>query len=236
MLQSIKIFVENKIQAWRQEFFPAISRSWESPPYFQQDQILRFQSLQSGRPAPTSPSAGLWTAPANLKGANPTSLVNQVIDWAEEIQREQVETLNRDSARKTKEQTLSTNAEIKRLTHLLLLALRSGNINMAMMIFSHLEARSANEVTRCLMEKTQTLQEHKRELSLQIQQQGTDVESGKNIQKIKTDMDQANDDISVLQTFIKDVAQNKQESIELANAFITREHETAMSILQSWGR
>ena len=80
------------------------------------------------------------------------------------------------------------------------------------------------------------MQDNKRKLTQDLQNQKTDPEGTKNMQKINAEMQQSNDDISVLQTFIRDVAQNKQASIELANAFISKEHETTMAIVRSFGR
>ncbi|MCE9623870.1 MAG: hypothetical protein K8R69_00215 [Deltaproteobacteria bacterium] len=169
-----------------------------------------------------------------LPEQNPLTLRN--IDWDREISQQALEQFSRDSTRQAKAETLSQDAKINRLVQVMLLALRSGNISLAMLLFSHIETTTANEVTRCLMTKVQNLQDNKRKLSLDLQNQKTDPEGTKNMQKINADMQQANDDITVLQTFIRDVAQNKQASIELASAFLSNEHETTMAIVRSFGR
>lgn len=166
--------------------------------------------------------------------SNPLTL--QRIDWSQEIQQSTLDDLSRSSARQAKCEALSQNAKTNRLTQLLFLALRSGNISLAMLLFSHLEASTANDVTRCLMEKLQKMQDNKRKLAQDIQNQKDDAQGSKNLQKIKFEMEQVNDDISVLQTFIKDVAQNKQSALEMANAFLSKEHETTMAIVRSFGR
>lgn len=173
---------------------------------------------------------GGWRFPE----ANPITL--QAVDWSQEIRQGNLQDLARASARQAKSEALSQNAKANRLAHLLFLALRSGNISLAMLLFSHLEAATANEITTCLMEKVQKMQDNKRKLAQDIQNQKDDAQGSKNLQKIKLDMEQVNDDISVLQTFIRDVAQNKQASLELANAFISKEHETTMAIVRSFGR
>ncbi len=165
---------------------------------------------------------------------NPLTL--QPVDWSQEIRQDTLQGLSRASARQAKSEALSQNAKVNRLTHLLFLALRSGNVSLAMLLFSHLEAATANEITRSLMEKVQKMQDNKRKLAQDIQNQKDDAEGSKNLQRIKLEMEQVNDDISVLQTFIRDVAQNKQASLELANAFISKEHETTMAIVRSFGR
>lgn len=171
---------------------------------------------------------GGWRFPAS----NPLTL--QTVDWSQEIRQGTLQDLARASARQAKSEALSQNAKTDRLAHLLFLALRSGNISLAMLLFSHLEAATANEITTCLIEKVQKMQDNKRKLAQDIQNQKDDAEGSKNLQRIKLDMEQVNDDISVLQTFIRDVAQNKQASLELANAFISKEHETTMAIVRSF--
>jgi hypothetical protein len=167
-------------------------------------------------------------------GINPLTL--EPIDWGKEISQQNLDSLAQESVRNAKSETLSNDAKLNRLTQLMMLALKSGNISLAMLIFSHLEAQSANELTRSLIGKVQQIQQHKRELSQQIQTQPNDAEGSKAIQQIKTEMESANDDLTVLQTFIRDVAQNKQQSLEMANAFLSSEHELSMSIIRSFGK
>lgn len=173
-------------------------------------------------------------ANARFPESNPITL--QRIDWSQEIHQSTLQDLSRASARQAKSEALSQNAKTNRLAQLIFLALRSGNISLAMLLFSHLEAATANELTQCLMEKVQKMQDNKRKLAQDIQNQKDDADGSKNLQRIKFQMEQVNDDISVLQTFIKDVAQNKQSALELANAFLSKEHETTMAIVRSFGR
>ncbi len=165
---------------------------------------------------------------------NPLTL--EQIDWEKEICRSTLQNLNTDSARQAQAETLSQDAKINRLVHLMMLAIRSGNISLAMMLFAHVETRTANQMTQILMKKVQALQDEKRKLTQEIQNQKTDAEGSKKLQALQNDVSQVNDDIAVLQTFIRDVAQNKQASIELANAFISKEHETTMAVVRSFGR
>jgi hypothetical protein len=261
MLQSLKVLVENKVRTIFENYLPSLpvifstNDSKIDEANNQQQALQRcFYTMENGGVlTETSPSKTVaQTFDANgfyqwmqgldvqvspqLTFPEKNPLTGQTIDWAQEICQSNLDSLNRQSLRDAKEQTLSENEKINHLSHLLLAALKSGNISLAMMIFSQMEARSANAVTSCLMEKVRKLQDHKRDLSLQIQQQKDDAEGSKNIQKIKTDMETANDDISVLQTFIRDVAQDKQYSLEMANGFLTREYETTMSIVRSFGR
>ena len=165
---------------------------------------------------------------------NPLTL--EPIDWENEICRSTLQNLSTGSARLAQAEALSQDAKINRLVHLMMLAIRSGNISLAMMLFAHVETRSANQMTQILMKKVQALQDEKRKLTQEIQNQKSDSEGAKKLQTLQNDVSQVNDDIAVLQTFIRDVAQNKQSSIELANAFISKEHETTMAVVRSFGR
>lgn len=165
---------------------------------------------------------------------NPLSL--EGINWQEEIGQNNLEGLLRDSARQAKKEVASSNQKINRLNHLLFLALKSGNLSLAMLLFAHLEAKEANELTRSLVGKLQDLQQKKRDLSQQIMAQNNDSQGTKNTQMIKTEIEGVNDDISVLQTFLRDIAQNKQQSLEMANGFITQEHQITMAVVRSFGR
>jgi hypothetical protein len=86
------------------------------------------------------------------------------------------------------------------------------------------------------VQKLRDLQDKKRGLSQQIMTQSDDAQGVKNTQMIKTEIEGINDDISVLQTFIREVAQNKQQILEMANGFLTQEHQITMSIVRSFGR
>lgn len=177
-----------------------------------------------------------FSANTPLRYPSQNPLTFESVNWQTEIQQSYLNDILRDSSRQAKQQVFSQNQKINRLTHLLMLILRSGNISLAMMIFAHLEAKEANELNRTLVGKMQELQQQKRQLSSQITGQKNDAEGMKNYQAIKIEIDSVNDDISVLQTFIRDVAQNKQQALELTNAFLTQEHETSMSIIRSFGR
>ncbi|HKY61866.1 MAG TPA: hypothetical protein VJR29_00465 [bacterium] len=166
---------------------------------------------------------------------NPLTL--EPIDWEKEICRSTLQNLSAGSARLAQAETLSQDAKLNRLVHLMMLAIRSGNISLAMMMFAHVESRMANQMTQILMTKVQEIQDRKRKLTQDIQSQKTDsAEGAKKLQILQNDVSQANDDIAVLQTFIRDVAQNKQSAVELANAFLSKEHETTMAVVRSFGR
>ncbi len=254
MLQSIKIFVQEGVHAFlsnlQSEVSPNPTSKTDPAPLQALFQSLQIGSEASPSPAPTAAALspeqlapfkkfiqeiGLGDG-STVQFPEKNPLTATPINWEKEIRDSNLQTMQRESTRKAKEKVYSQNAKTNRLIHLMLIAIQSGNISLAMMLFSHLEAQSANELTKALMEKVHSLQDHKRELTRQLQSQKNDAEGSKAMQKIKTDIEQANDDISVLQTFIRDVAQNKQYAIELANAFIQKEHETTMAVVRGFAR
>lgn len=172
--------------------------------------------------------------PLKFPEENPITL--ESIDWQKEICESTLKNLSAGSARQAQIEATSQDAKINRLVHLMMLAVRSGNIALAMMMFAHLESSTANQMTQMLMTKVQALQDQKRKLTQDIQGTKNDSEGAKKLQSLQNEVSQANDDIAVLQTFIRDVAQNKQASIELANAFLSKEHETTMAVVRSFGR
>ena len=172
--------------------------------------------------------------PLHFPEQNPLTL--ERIDWEKEICRSTLENLSKGSARLAHAEAHSQDAKLNRLVHMMMMAIQSGNISLAMMLFAHVETRTANQMTQILMKKVQALQHQKRKLTQDIQNQKTDSEGAKKLQTLQNEVSQANDDITVLQTFIRDVAQNKQAAIELANAFLSKEHETTMAVVRSFGR
>ena len=178
---------------------------------------------------------GMQASPSlRFPSSNPISL--EKINWQEELRQTHLDDLLTQSARQAKFEVYSRNEKINRLNHLLLLALKAGDLSLAMLLFAHLEAKEANEVTRSMVGKLRDMQQKKRQLSDQIMLQKGDAQGVKNTQMIKTDIESLNDDISVLQSFIREIAQNKQQSIEMANGFITQEHQTTMAVVRSFGR
>jgi len=173
---------------------------------------------------------------AGLQFPKQNPLTLESINWQSEIQQGNLQSLLRESSRKAREEVYTQNAKINRLSHLLLMALRSGNISLAMMLFAHLETAEANELTKSLVLKLRGLQDKKRQLSQQMMSQTDDAQGAKQTQMLKTEIESVNDDISILQTFIKDIAQNKQQAIEMANGFLNLEHQTTLTIVRTLGR
>ena len=112
-------------------------------------------------------------------------------------------------------------------------ALASGNVTMAMMIYAHLETKTANQLTKTLVGKLQSLQAQKKELISKIQNAPNGEEGTKQIQALNQEVGTVNDDITMLQSFMKEVVQNKNQAVEFASNFTSAEHQTTMSVIRS---
>jgi hypothetical protein len=223
MLTAMKVLIEKQVKTWQ-----GTSNG--------QSKSLKVSACGFG-PAPEK--AALLNRLQNggcVLTASSGETAEPEVDWAKEICRNAMQNLSGSSARQAQAETDSQDAKIDRLVRMMMIAIQSGNITLAMMIFSHVETSTANRMTEMLMKKVQGLQDQKRKLTQDIQNQKTDSEGAKKLQTLQNDVSQVNDDIGVLQTFIREVAQNKQASVELANAFLNKEHETTMAVVRSFGR
>lgn len=128
---------------------------------------------------------------------------------------------------------LDQEREQDRLFQLMMTALASGNVTMAMMIYAHLETKTANQLTKTLVGKLQSLQAQKKELITKIQNAPNGEEGTKQLQALNQEVGTVNDDISMLQSFMKEVVQNKNQAVEFASNFTSAEHQTTMSVIRS---
>jgi len=237
MFSSLKSLVEIQMSQWAQALFGGAS-----VPQIQQIGVGKSSGMQLVNALRNLQNGGTlnFSSSATTEAPNPAPEQyppqDSPVDWQAEIAQDNMKDLTLASCRAAKSQALSQNDKSERLSRLLVMALNAGDISTAMMLFSALESSSANDVTRTLVQKVQTLQDNRRKLSEDLANQKNDADGSKNMQKIKTEMEQNSDDIAVLQTFIQEVAQNKQSSVEMANSFINKEHETTMAIVRSFGR
>jgi|GEM_PF-6251022 len=203
--------------------------------------LERWQSLQGGgaekvliRTTPILPSvrkifvyAGL-TPPEALPIQNPVT--GTPADWStttDAIVNFMIDQTNRQMSLK---QTNEAQHQNEKLLHLLLIALRIGNIDLAMLLFSALESRQATEMTKILTQKLVEAQENRRTLTGQMA--GNDKDSQKNLAKTQAGVQEVNDQISLLTSFIRDVNEQKNRTLEFANNFLINEHQTTMSIVR----
>lgn len=159
---------------------------------------------------------------------------------AEEIEglwRKVAEDSNAQLARQLgNESFLTENEKTKRLEMILEIALNSGNIELAMLLLSSLETRSANNVVQGLMGKMRELQTQRREIAEKIGK--IDSKSATGSQEATQLQMQAGDigtEMSMLQTFLQDVSAQKNEAQQMASNFLKSRHETAMGIVRNIG-
>lgn len=164
----------------------------------------------------------------SLAFPNTSPLTEQPIDWAQEIN----DTLSRFN-HCSKNKVIEDSKENDRLFKLMMAALSSGNVNMAMLLFSHLETKTANSMTKALMGRMQGMQERKRSLIDQIQKTGNDADGAKQLQVINQELGTVNDDMNMLQSFMKEVMQNKNQAVEFASNFTSSENQTTMNVIRS---
>lgn len=125
------------------------------------------------------------------------------------------------------------NENTDELLQMLLLALQSGNINIAMLIFASLETKQSNEISKLLGKKILEAQNERRQLTTQLaQSQGQKDPNSGNTTQIQGNMQEVNDTLQMLTTFMKDVQDQKNRTVEFANQFLNNEHQTTMSVVR----
>lgn len=156
-------------------------------------------------------------------------ITGENINWNEEAKDCVSKMMENNMYRQCKAEARNKANEGDRLIQIMLAAISSGNINLAMMMFAHIQSKNSNEVAKGLVQKLQKLQSQKQELVSKIDQ----TDDAKNLQKLNHEIGSVNDDISTLQTFIKEVIQNKNQAIEFSSNFMSMEHQTTMSVIRS---
>jgi hypothetical protein len=128
------------------------------------------------------------------------------------------------------QQTSDRNQESDKLLETLLSALQTGNIDLAMLLFSSLESRDASKLTQVLTQKLLDAQQQRRQLTGQLTSQ--DKDSQNKTAQVQADVQEVNDTIQLLTTFIRDVNDQKNRTMEFANNFLSDEQQTTMSIVR----
>lgn len=145
-----------------------------------------------------------------------------------------------DSSRQIMKQTVDQSrhqeeSKTKKLELLLRLALNSGDMDTAMLLFSGLESRQANEVSAGLMKRMQQLQDQRKSLVKQMAPTGDQSKDAQNSQKVQADMSDIGTEMSLLQTFLQDIQSRKNEAQQMASNFIKSRHDTGMGIIRNMG-
>ncbi len=131
------------------------------------------------------------------------------------------------------QQNIDSNSKTDQLIHRMLMALQSGNIDMAMLIFSSLETNQSHQITQLLGQKLLDAQNQRRQLTSQLAgTQGQNNSNSGQMTQLQSNMQEVNDSIQMLTTFIKDIQDQKNRTVEFANNFLNSEHQTTMSIVR----
>jgi hypothetical protein len=145
-----------------------------------------------------------------------------------------------DSSRQVTKQTAdqarqNDESKTRKLERLLSLALKSGNMDLAILLFSGLEAKKANEVSTALMQRMQQLQEERRKLSSQMASTGDQAKDAQNAQAVNAKMGDIGTEMNLLQTLLQDIQARKNEAQQMASNFIKSRHDTGMGIIRNMG-
>lgn len=142
-----------------------------------------------------------------------------------------------------KQVTRQLNQEIRRdgreksekLEMLLMIAINSGNIDLAMLLISGLETREVNKIAGNLMGRMQELQQQRRQMSGEMGKLGQTPEDQKKIQQLNLQIGDIGTEMQMLQIFLQDLMSQKQETQQMASNYIKSRHDTAMGILRNSG-
>ncbi len=142
--------------------------------------------------------------------------------------------LDEMSRLQSSQQIQDSNQKTEALIQMMMLALQTGNIDLAMLIFASLETRQSNEVTKMLGQKLLEAQNERRQLTASLAQaQGQKDANQGQITQIQGDIQAVNDTLQMLTSFIKDIQDQKNRTVEFSNQFLNNEHQTTMSIVRS---
>ncbi len=130
------------------------------------------------------------------------------------------------------DQTLASSQKTKKLERLLQLALAGGNLDLAMLLLSGLETSQANEVAAGLMGQIRNLQDQRKQIANQMGQLGRDADPAQ-LQSLNLKAGDVSTEIGLLQTFLQDVAAQKNEAQAMASNFLKSQHDTAMGIIRN---
>jgi hypothetical protein len=169
------------------------------------------------------------TPPEVLPTTNPST--GAPIDWNQSINDQTLDFMMGQTLRQGMMQQIGeTNQKNDKLLNLLMAALQMGNIDLAMLLFSSLESREASEMTKGLTQKLVDAQQKRRDLTAQMTSQDKNAQN--NLAQVQAGVQEVNDTITLLTSFIKDINDQKNRTMEFSNNFLTNEHQTTMSIVR----
>ncbi len=205
-------------------------------------------------------TAGLFSRPRTQLNPHPLLKVNKHIGAVyqhyfklkpqmrfSELERGQVKNLWEQTMNKMTIQNMTQSSwnqqrqlqtQDRKVELLLMAALNSGNMDLAVLMLSGLETRSANKLTQNLVKQIHQLQQQRQQLSAQMSQTGSgdNATSASQLQSLTTKASNIGTEISLLQTFLQDAMSSKRNTQEFASNWIRQSHETSRSIIQNIGR
>jgi len=169
------------------------------------------------------------TPPLTLPHLNPVTGVP--VDWNQSVTDQTLDFMIGQGNRQTIfRQVADSNHKGDKLLQMLLAALQTGNIDLAMLLFSSVESREATQLTKALTQKLLEAQENRRRLTGQLTSQDKNAQN--QTAQVQANVQEVNDTIQLLTTFIKDVNEQKNRTTEFASNFLNGEHQTTMSIVR----
>ena len=113
-------------------------------------------------------------------------------------------------------------------------ALENGNIELAVLLLSGLETKKVAALATSLMDRIKNLQAQREDITKQLGNMGGDSKEG--AQQANTLSMKAGDigsDINMLQNFLQEALNRKNESQQFASNYVKSEHDLKMSIIHN---
>ena len=142
--------------------------------------------------------------------------------------------IERDMAGRVKRETITKiSAQAKKSEKLLaavIMAVRSGNLGTALLLFAGAEAQQAREMSGLLLQKMQAVKAERHKVAQQIANLPQDKTGSTQLPLFQQQLSDLDGDMGIYQQILKDILQEKTEALELANSVSQAEHQTLMSI------
>lgn len=185
--------------------------------------VHRYNGILSGRGTVCMPVAG----PADVPSPEETrEMWNQTLRQSNQQVQKQI----------SGQQSQAECEKAKKLERLLMMALNSGDMELAMLLFSALETKQANEIAKSLLQRMHDLQAQKRQYSDQIAALGSESkEDAKKANDLNLKIGDVSTEIGMLQTFLQEATAQKNEAQTMASNFLKGRHEVGMSIARNIG-
>ncbi len=125
----------------------------------------------------------------------------------------------------------ASNRKVTQQLNLMMTAIKSGNLTLAMIILSSLESKDAAKMNEMLAKQLTDARDNRKKVSDSIAK-ALGKKDSKEEQKLTNQMNEVNDTIQLITSLIKDVNDQKNRTIEFANNFNANEHQIDMDIVR----